>query len=118
MTGSSSGFLSPKSRTTASMLASSSSSTTSLTPSSSKSMPGPPVLPRRPPILRKVSISSPREGVGAHVGGEVVGRLLVRVGDARREQAVGDGLGIHVGEAVGVEVVDQCFLERLHELGQ
>ena len=48
-----------------------------------------------------------QEGVRAHVGGEVVGRLLVRVGDARREQAVGDGLRVHVGEAVGVEVVDQ-----------
>ena len=48
--------------------------------------------------------------------GEVVGRLLVRVGDARREQAVGDGLRVHVGEAVGVEVVDQRLLERLHEL--
>ncbi len=59
-----------------------------------------------------------QEGIGAHVGGEVVGRLLVRVGDARREQAVGDGLRVHVGEAVGVEVVDQRLLERLHELGE
>ena len=57
-----------------------------------------------------------QEGVRAHVGGEVVGRLPVRVGDARREQAVGDGLRVHVGEAVGVEVVDQRRLERLHEL--
>ena len=59
-----------------------------------------------------------QERVGAHVGGEVVGRLLVRVGDARREQAVGDGLRVHVGEAVGVEVVDQRLLERLHQLGE
>ena len=63
MTGSSCGFLSPKSPTTASMLASSSSSTTSLTPNSSKSMPVPPALPRRPPTWRKVSISSRRNGL-------------------------------------------------------
>ena len=36
--------------------------TTSLTPSSSKSMPGPPALPRRPPTLRNVSISSRKNG--------------------------------------------------------
>jgi hypothetical protein len=75
-------------------------------PSSSKSMPAPPALPRRPPTLRKVSISSRRKGSCA-CGGEVVGRLPCAVGDARREQAVGDGLRVHVGEAVGVEVVDQ-----------
>src|SRR3989304_3264345 len=118
MTGSSCGFRSPKSPTTSSILASSSSSTTSETPSSSKSMPGPPALPRRPPPLRKGSITSRREGVGGRVGGEVVGRLLGRVGDARREQAVSDGLRVHVGEAVGVEVVDQRLLERLHQPGE
>ena len=52
------------------------------------------------------------------MGSEVVGRLLLRVGDARREQAIGDGLRIHICEAVGVEVVDQRLLERLHELGE
>ena len=36
--------------------------------------------------------------------------------DAGREQPVGDGLRVHVGEAVSVEVVDQRLLERLHEL--
>ena len=36
----------------------------------------------------------------------VAGRLL------------GDGLRLHVGEAVGVEVVDQRRLERIHRLGE
>ena len=49
---------------------------------------------------------------------EVVGRLLRRIGDARREQPVGDGLRVHVGEAACVEIMDQSLLERLHELGQ
>ena len=55
-----------------------------------------------------------QEGVRAHVGSEVVSRLLVRVSDTRREQAVGDGLRVHVGEPVGVEVVNQRRLECLH----
>ena len=59
-----------------------------------------------------------QEGVGAHVSSEVIRRPPLRVRDARREQAVGDGLRVHVGEAVGVEVVDQRLLERLHELGE
>ena len=39
------------------------------------------------------------------------------VGHASREQAVGDGLGVHIGEAAGVEVVDQRLAERLHQAG-
>ena len=49
---------------------------------------------------------------------KVVGRAPRGVGDAGREQAVGDGLGVHVGEAGLVQVVDECGLERLHELGE
>ncbi len=56
-----------------------------------------------------------QEGVSAHVAGEVVGRPLVRVSDARREKTVCDGLRVHVGEAVNVEVVDECLLKRLHQ---
>jgi hypothetical protein len=91
------------------MLASSSSSTTSETPSSSKSMPA---------DLEEGLHQLAQEGIRAHVGGDIVDRLLVRVGDARREQAVGNGLRVHVGEAVGVEVVDERLLERLHQLGE
>ena len=59
-----------------------------------------------------------QERVRPHVGGEVVGRAPRGVGDAGREQAVGDGLGVHVGEAGLVQVVDERGLERLHELGE
>ena len=59
-----------------------------------------------------------QEWIRAHMRGEIVSCLLVWVGDARREQAIGDGLRVHVGEAVGVQVVDECRLERLHESGQ
>ena len=52
------------------------------------------------------------------MGGEVVGRAPRGVGNAGREQAVGDGLGVHVGEAGLVQVVDERGLERLHELGE
>ena len=52
------------------------------------------------------------------MGGEVVGGAPRGIGDAGREQAVGDGLGVHVGEAALVEVVDERGLERLHELGE
>jgi len=59
-----------------------------------------------------------QKGVRLHMGCEIVGRLLVRIGDARREQAVGDGLRIHVREAVGIEVMHQRRLECLHEAGE
>ena len=52
------------------------------------------------------------------MGGEVVGGAPRGIGDAGREQAVGDGLGVHVGEAGLVQVVDERGLERLHELGE
>ena len=52
------------------------------------------------------------------MGGEVVGRAPSGVGDAGREQAVGDGLGVHVGKAGLVQVVEERGLERLHELGK
>ena len=54
---------------------------------------------------------------GMHVAGEVVRRLAPRIGYTGREQAVGDGLGVHVGEVVGAQVVQQCLPERLHQLG-
>ena len=59
-----------------------------------------------------------QEGVGAHVRREAVGRLAVRVGDARREQAVRNGLGVHVRESVRVQVVQKRGLECLHESGK
>ena len=49
----------------------------------------------------------PEERVRPHVGGEVVGGAPPGVGDARREQAIGNGLGVHVGEAGLVQVVDE-----------
>ena len=58
----------------------------------------------------------PEERVRPHVGGEIVGGAPRGVGDAGREQAVGDGLRVHVGEAGLVQVVDERGLERLHEL--
>ena len=58
----------------------------------------------------------PEEWVGPHVGGEVVGRAASGVGDAGGEQPVRNGLGIHVGEASLVQIVDERGLERLHEL--
>ena len=48
--------------------------------------------------------------------GEVVCRFSFRVGDTCGEQTVGYGLGVHVGEAVGVQIVHQCFLKCLHQL--
>ena len=60
----------------------------------------------------------PEERVRPHVGGEVVGGAPRGVGDAGREQAVGDGLSVHVGEAGLVQVVDERGPERLHELGE
>ena len=59
-----------------------------------------------------------QEGIGAHVRREAVGRLAVRVGDAHRQQAVSDGLRVHVGKAVHVQVVQERGLECLHELGE
>ena len=47
---------------------------------------------------------------------EAVGGVGLGVGHARREKAVGDGLGIHIREAAGVEIVDQRPLEGLHQL--
>ena len=38
--------------------------------------------------------------------------------DARGKQPVGDGLRVHVGEVVFVEVVDQRLLEGLHQLAE
>ena len=118
MTGSSCGFLSPKSRTTASMLASSSSSTTSLTPSSSKSMPGPSFRPTIAAADVEEGFHQLLEERVRHggLGRKGIGGIGPEVCDASREQAVGDGLGIHVGKAIDVEVVDQCFLEGLHQL--
>ena len=58
------------------------------------------------------------ERVRPHVSGEVVGGAPPGVGDARGEQAVGDGLGVHVGEAGLVQVVDKRGPERLHEFGE
>ena len=54
--------------------------------------------------------------VRAHVTREIVDRLLVRVGDARGEQAVGDRLGIHICKGVSIQVMHERFLECLHEL--
>ena len=52
------------------------------------------------------------------MGGEVVGRAPHGVGDTGREQTIGDGLGVHVGEAGLVQVLDKGRLERLHEFGE
>ena len=73
----------------------------------------PPALPaaRR---LRKVSISSFRNGlVRMWAAKSAACPLGIATGsrDARGEQTVSDGLRVHVGEVVGVEVVDQRFLE-------
>ena len=58
------------------------------------------VGPAAPPAHAQEGLHQlPEERVSPHVGGEVIGCLLVRVGDARGQQAVGDGLGVHVGEA-------------------
>ena len=59
-----------------------------------------------------------KERVRAHVGGEVVGGAPGGVCDPGREQAVGDGLGIHVGETGLIQVMDERSLECLHELGE
>ena len=79
-------------------------------------MPGPPASPRRPPTWRNVSISSRRNGFVTACARQVVRCLPLRVRDAGREQPVGDRLGVHVGEPVGVEVVDERLPERLHQL--
>ncbi len=50
--------------------------------------------------------------------GEVVGPASGGVGDPGRQQPVGDGLGVHVGEFDLVQVVDEGGLERLQELGE
>ena len=40
-----------------------------------------------------------------------------RIGDTSGEQAVGDGLSVHVGEVVSAQVVQQRLPERLHQPG-
>ncbi len=47
--------------------------------------------------------------------GQVVGCIGLRVGDPSRKQAVRNRLGVHVSEAIGIEIVDQGILECLHE---
>ena len=60
----------------------------------------------------------PEERVRPHVGGEVVGGAARGVCDTSREQPVCDGLGVHVGEAGPVQILNESGLERLHELGE
>ena len=54
---------------------------------------------------------------GMHVAGKVVRRRAPGIGYAGREQAVGNGLGVHVGEVVGAQIVQQRLPERLHQPG-
>ena len=49
---------------------------------------------------------------------EVIRCLLLGVGNAGRQQSVRDRLGIHVGEAVGIQVVDERFLKGRHQRRQ
>ena len=54
---------------------------------------------------------------GVYVTGEIAGGCASRIGYARREQAVGDGLGVHVGEVINAQIVQQRLPKRLHQLG-
>ena len=54
---------------------------------------------------------------GMHVTGQIVGGRTLRIGYTSGEQAVGDGLGVHVGEAISAQIVQQRLSECLHQLG-
>ena len=58
-----------------------------------------------------------QEWTGVYVVGEIAGGCAAGIGYARREQAVGDGLGIHVGEVINAQIVQQSFPKCLHQLG-
>ena len=59
-----------------------------------------------------------KERVRPHVGSEVIGRAPSGVCDPGREQAVRDGLGIHVSETGLIQVMHERSLKCLHELGK
>ena len=54
---------------------------------------------------------------GVDVAGQIACGRPPRIGDTSGEQAVGDGLGVHVGEVVSAQVVQQRLPKCLHQPG-
>ena len=56
-----------------------------------------------------------QKGIGdRHHVGHVVGHQTGRAGDAGRQQAIGDGLGVHVGEIVSDRSWISAVLKSRH----